>query len=731
MKELLSPAGNIDCLKAAVQNGADAVYLGGKLFGARAFAGNFTKEELKEAVTYSHLYGVRVYVTVNTIIYENEVEDFLIYINYLYSIGVDALIMQDIGMISLVRRNFPDFELHASTQMHNHNNENIKLLKELKVKRLVLDRELSLEEINKLDNTLEKEVFIHGALCNSYSGCCLFSSLNGGRSGNRGECVQSCRMPFKLLKNNKYIETDNKYLLSTKELNTTNKIEELIKSNITSFKIEGRMKSPTYVGFVTRIYRKLIDSILNNTNYKITEEDEEILKVLFNREFTNGYLFKDKVMNIKSSNHQGLVIGEILSVTPKRIKIKLNKEIYQEDGIRFKNSNLGMIANMIYNEKGLLINKALPGDIIYLDNKINIKEKDMVIKTSSNYLEKQILNTSIRKVPIAIEVLQKENKLEITYIDDKNNIVKETIPVEASINRPTSKEEIEEKLTKLGNTPFTAKDIQININNNIFVNMKSLNEIRRILVDSLINIRTLIHRDIQKLNTKINYTEEKNYKYEISLLARTKSQVEASLSSNIDRIYVDEELYEEYKDNSNIYLRLPRVNTNYNYSSKNILVTELGGINKYNDQNYNVIGDYFLNIVNNHSIKYLLDHNVYRVTLSPEVDYNNLENLIKDKVELIVYGRIELMLTKSCPIKELKLCPCNKLDTYFLEDINHNKYPILHNNCLTHIMHYKNIDYLDNINYYKKIGIRSFRLELFDEDHDRVIELINKIRNED
>ena len=731
MKQLLSPAGNIDCLKAAVQNGADAVYLGGKLFGARAFAGNFTKEELKEAVTYSHLYGVRVYVTVNTIIYENEVEEFLTYINYLYSIGVDALIMQDIGMISLVRRNFPDFELHASTQMHNHNNENIKLLKELKVKRLVLDRELSLEEINKLDNTLEKEVFIHGALCNSYSGCCLFSSLNGGRSGNRGECVQSCRMPFKLLKNNQYIKADNQYLLSTKELNTTNKIEELIKSNITSFKIEGRMKSPTYVGFVTRIYRKLIDSILNNTNYKITEEDEDILKVLFNREFTNGYLFKDKVMNIKSSNHQGLVIGEILSVTSKRIKIKLNKELYQEDGIRFKNSNLGMIANMIYNEKGLLINKGLSGDIIYLDNKVNIQDKDIVVKTSSSHLEKQILNTSIRKVPITIEVLQKENKLEITYIDDKNNIVKETIPVEASINRPTSKEEIEEKLTKLGNTPFTVKDIQININNNIFVNMKSLNEIRRILVDSLINIRTSIHRDIQKLNTKLNYTEEKNYKYEISLLARTKSQVEASLSSNIDRIYVDEELYEEYKDNNNIYLRLPRVNNNYTYFSKNILVTELGGINKYNDQNYNVIGDYFLNIVNNYSIKYLLDHNVYRVTLSPEVDYNNLENLIKDKVELIVYGRIELMLTKSCPIKELKLCPCNKEDIYFLEDINHNKYPILHNNCLTHIMHYKNIDYLDNINYYKNIGIKSFRLELFDEDYDRVIELINKIRNED
>ena len=727
MKELLSPAGNMECLKAAVQNGADAVYLGGKLFGARAFAGNFTKEELKEAVDYCHLYGVRIYITVNTIIYQNEVEEFISYINYLYEIGVDALIMQDIGMISLVRKNFPDIEIHASTQMHNHNNENIKLLKELDVKRLVLDRELSLKEINELDNDLEKEVFIHGALCNSYSGCCLFSSLNGGRSGNRGECVQSCRMPFKLLKNNKYIDTDNKYLLSTKELNTTSRIGDLVKSNITSFKIEGRMKSPAYVGFVTRLYRRLIDNILNDNNYKVTKEDEDILKVLFNREFTSGYLFNDKVMNISSSNHQGLVIGEVLSVTAKKIKIKLNKELYQEDGIRFKNNNLGMIANMIYNEKGLLINKALPGDTIYLDNKLNLKDKDIIIKTSSAYLEKQILSTSIRRVPINIKVVQKEYLLEVSYIDDKNNIVKEIISVEKAINRSTTKEEIKEKITKLGSTPFEVKEINIDINNDIFVSMKSLNEIRRSLVEKLISIRTNITRSKININTKINYPEEDNYKYEISVLARTKEQVKAALDSKVDRIYVDKELYEEYKDLNNIYLRLPRVNKEYNYNAKNILVTELGGLSFYNNKNNNVITDYYLNVVNNHSIKYLLDHNVYLVTLSPEIDYNNLDNYIKDKVELIVYGRLELMITKSCPIKELKSCPCNKEDKYSLEDVNGNIYPILHENYLTHIMHYKNINYLDNINYYKNIGIRSFRLELFDEDYDKVIELVDKI----
>ena len=429
-KELLSPVGNKECLYSAIHNGADAVYLGGKLFGARKFAGNFTKEELKEAVEYAHLYGVKVYVTVNTIIYNHEVDTLLEYVDYLYTIGVDALIMQDIGMISLVRKKYKDLEINASTQIHNHNNYAIRLLKELGIKKFVLDRELSLQEIERIDNTIEKEVFIHGALCNSYSGCCLFSSLNGGRSGNRGECVQSCRLPYKLIKNDKYIDTPNKYLLSTKELNTTSKIEELLKSNISSFKIEGRMKSPSYVGYITKIYRKLIDNYNQNKSLELTEEEQDNIKILFNREFTTGYLFNDKVMNIKSSNHQGLKIGEVVEVTPKKIKIKLNKPLYQEDGIRFASSGLGMIANKIYNEKDLLINKALSKDIIYLDNKVNLKEKDTVVKTSSIHLEKEILEYEEKKIPI--DIIIENNKVE--FIDDQNNKVTTTIELMTAVN---------------------------------------------------------------------------------------------------------------------------------------------------------------------------------------------------------------------------------------------------------------------------------------------------------
>ncbi len=722
MKELLSPAGNMKCLKAAIHNGADAIYLGGKSFGARAFAGNFTNEELKEAVCYSHLYGVKIYVTVNTIIYNNEVKDFLEYIKYLYQIGIDALIMQDIGMISLVRKMFPNIEVHASTQCHNHNDEGIKLLKELGVTRVVLDREMSLKEIENISVDIEKEVFIHGALCNSYSGCCLFSFMNGGRSGNRGECTQVCRLPFKLIKNGKCIDTPNKYLLSTKELNTFNNFDKLLDSDIISFKIEGRMKSPSYVGYVTRLYRKLIDNHAN----KVTSEEENNLKILFNRDFTSGYLFNDKVMNTSTSNHQGLEIGKVLEVTPKKIKVKLINNLYQEDGIRFKNSNLGMIANFIYNEKGLLINTANKGDIIYLDNKINLKEKDILIKTSSGHLDEEILSTSEKKIIITIDVSQKNDYLEITFKDSNGNKVSDRVKVEVPQKRPTTCEEIEEKLTKLGNTPFICSKINININKDIFVNMKDLNNIRRLLSDKLIEARTSIKRDIIINGYPLDYKEETNYHNEISVLARNKDQVEASLTMNVDRIYLNSDLYEEYSGNDKVYLRLERVNSTYDYTSNNILATELGAINKY--KNSNLISDYYLNVVNNYSIKFLLDNGVKRVTLSPEINYNYLDDYIKDKVEIIIYGTIENMLTKSCPIKELKMCPCKKEDIYFLEDINKNRYRILHNNCLTHIMHYKKINYIDNIDYYKNIGIRSFRLELLDENYDEVIKLINEIK---
>ena len=273
--ELLSPAGNMESLIAAIEAGCDAVYLGGTLFGARAFANNFNDEELIEAIKYAHMYGVKVYVTTNIIIYEHEVNNFLKYIDFLHKNNVDAIIVQDLGMLDLVHKTFPNLEVHASTQMHIHNLDGVIMAKKLGVKRVVLARETPIEVIKEIKNNVEMdlEIFAHGALCVSYSGQCLFSSLIGSRSGNRGSCVGSCRLPYKIVDefNNKLNNGD--YPLSMKDLNTLEYIGELIEAGVTSLKIEGRMKSPEYVYIVTKLYREAIDSYYKN---------KKVIKTIFN-----------------------------------------------------------------------------------------------------------------------------------------------------------------------------------------------------------------------------------------------------------------------------------------------------------------------------------------------------------------------------------------------------------------------------------------------------------------
>ena len=264
--ELLSPVGDFECLKAAVQNGADAVYLGASSFSARAKATNFNSEELLEAIKYAKLRNVSVHLALNTLIKNEEFEDAVNLAINAYNLGVDAIIIQDLGLASYLLKNYPEITLHASTQMTVHNLAGVKQLEKMGFKRVVLSRELSLDDIKYIrENTsIELEVFIHGALCISYSGQCLLSSMIGGRSGNRGLCAQPCRLPYELYENDKIL--DKGYLLSPRDNCSIEYLPELIKLGINSFKIEGRMKTPYYVGVVTRIYRKNIDFVLRNIN---------------------------------------------------------------------------------------------------------------------------------------------------------------------------------------------------------------------------------------------------------------------------------------------------------------------------------------------------------------------------------------------------------------------------------------------------------------------------------
>lgn len=736
--ELLSPAGNMKCLKYAIANGADAVYISGKNFGARKYAENFTPEEIKKAIKYAHIYQVKIYITINTLIEEKEKADFINYVKYIHENNVDAVIMQDIGMIKLIHDTFPNLEIHASTQTHCHNEETIKFLKSLGVKRVVLAREMSLEQIKNIKTDIEKEIFIHGALCVSYSGQCLASSMILNRSGNKGECAGICRLPFELYKGQEKLTKENKYLLSLKELNTTEYINEILSTDIKSLKIEGRMKSPEYVGYITKIYRNLIDKY--QENIELTEEEKENICKLYNREFTKGYLNNEtnqNISNIKSPSHQGITIGKVIEIKNNKIKIKLTKELNQNDGIKFS-ENKGMIANFIYNEKNLLINQGKKDQIIYLDNKIGLTKKTSVQKTTDIKLIKEINNIEEKKQYISFNVNAKLNeKLKIEIKLNNINISKETNIINKAINKPTTKEEIKEKLNKINNTPFKVKEITIDMDNNVFIPLKEINNIKRELINDLIEELT------KTKPIKINKIKEEKVNQKltksINFLVRNEEQLKTLLTKNVNIYTEDYLLYKKYKNN-NIYYKTPRVNNNYiNMSNENILCSELGAINKYKDNN-NIISDIYLNIKNINSINLLIKNNVKKIGLSSELEEKDIEFIMNEykknnetpNLEILIYGKIELMIMKYCPINKVlnkndKPCNLCKNNTYYLEDRNKEKYQLINKNCLTTIMNYKNINLIKNIKKYQELNINNYRIDLLNETKEEIENILKQI----
>ena len=408
MIELLSPVGDFECLKAAVQNGANAVYFGAKSFGARAFASNFDDQTLEEAINYAKLRGVKTNLTLNTLIKEDEFEDAFNLAKKAYELGIDAIIIQDLGLAKELIKKIPDLPLHASTQMTVHNLEGVKFLEKLGFKRVVLSRELSLEEIEYIckNTNIEIEVFIHGALCISYSGQCLFSSMIGGRSGNRGKCAQTCRLPYELIeeKNNETLKLDKGYLLSTRDLCSLEYLPMLINSGVTSFKIEGRMKSPEYVATVTKIYRKYIDLALDKTKkYEIENEDKIKLMQVFNRGgFSHGHLDSSENRNLvfkEKQNNMGLELGKILKYNKNKglISASVQTNLSVGDSITFEKEPTKYTISELLN-KNQNIKEALPNQFVTFGRmKGNINVGDKIYKISDKNLSDDAKNSYLKE----------------------------------------------------------------------------------------------------------------------------------------------------------------------------------------------------------------------------------------------------------------------------------------------------------------------------------------------
>ena len=754
--ELLAPAGSFEALRAAVENGCDAVYLGGVMFGARAFANNFEIEELKKAVAYAHVHDVSVFVTMNTIIYEDEMEEALAHAKALQEADVDAIIVQDLGLFYKLRQLLPDMELHASTQMHVHNPQGIKLLKEAGAKRVVVPRETSIEDIRTYSKLgVDLEVFVQGAICVSYSGQCLMSSMTLGRSGNRGACAQNCRMQYTLEKiednNIEEIPTNGVYLLSPKDLNTLEMIPQLIEAGIHSFKIEGRMKRPEYVALMTSLYRKAIDAYYTGKPFKVDEATQQEMQKVFHRGFTAGHLFHQKgssLMNQIRPNHIGIEIGTVTHVHKGKMTVALTQDLHQGDGVRIlgDKEDIGFHANRIY-KNGLLVNHANVQDIIQLDVKEFVQVGSKVLKTTDVTQLQQLQKTYEgiqRRMPIKAEFIMQEGSYPSLLVYDEQDhhiYVQSEVICEQARKTPLTKERIIEQLQKTKDTPFIISDIHITMDEQVTFPIKALNQMRREALTLLEEARKqrYVNRRVVEEEERIQLPKQEQTLF-VSI--HTLEQFEACKEVGITQIYVENDalFHKLVKQGETVYYRYPRV-MKHAYDYVHGLVQEVGGL--YEGKAY--ICDTSLNITNAYAAAFLFHHKAHIATLSLEHNKESMRKLIKSFNERYqqegnfacqVYGHQELMLSEYCPINacisdnDKKHCAlCRGKVRYALKDIKGHRYPIMTDmDCRMHLLSEMAQNNIAEIPSYKEIGIHSFLCSFTIEDKQTCLQVLNTLK---
>ena len=722
MVELLSPVGDFECLKAAVQNGANSVYFGADIFSARAFATNFDDEALEKVIEYAKIRGVKTNLTLNTLIKNNELESALNLAKKAYKFGIDAIIVQDLGLAMKLIKTFPDLPIHASTQMTVHNLNGALKLQDLGFKRIVLSRELSVNDIDFIckNTDVEIETFIHGALCISYSGQCLFSSMIGGRSGNRGKCAGPCRLPFELLENDKKINSG--YLLSTRDLCGLDYIPKLIESGVKCFKIEGRMKSPEYVATVTRIYRKYIDLAYSNEEYIIDENDRKELLQVFNRGMSSsGHLSdsgnKDLVYKEKPNN-MGLYLGKIQKYNEKKglITIKLNEPIKIGDTISVDYEQGSYTVSELMNSNNKNITETNVGDTVIIGRmKGNIKLGNNVYKMSSKELSdlaKSSYSKEYRKIALNCNISIKEGKPILVSVSSASNIelykdlfinyVSDLIPLEAK-NRPLNEETIISQFSKTASTPFEFKHFNIDLDDGLFIpKLSLLNDLRRKILglvedyalqkikrnDSIENNLISDHQYEDIKDSLVSNTNSKNFDISLLLNILNIDYDYSKLSDNIKNVYIPLKYFtnRNFADilhildsKFNIYIYMPTIiKSNYknlllsniestlqNYKIQGFVISNicnfklLESLSKEFNNNFEIITNYTFNVYNSYTISELKELGSIRYTISPELDkttINSLSNCATLDNELIVYGKTPVLNMNYCLLGETDKC---------------------------------------------------------------------------
>lgn len=724
--ELLVPVGDFDSLKAAVQNGADAVYLGIHEFNARYSAKNFTLNTIQEAIDYAHLRHVQVHFTFNVLMKDTEWQQAITILKHVYQLGIDAIIVQDLGVLRFIVEHFPNLPVHASTQMTCHNLESALYLQTLGVKRIVLARELSLNEIAHITSHLsaEVEVFSHGALCISYSGQCLYSSIIGGRSGNRGKCAQGCRLPYSLLENTMCI--DKGYLLSPRDLCSLECLPALLATNVDSLKIEGRMKSPEYVATVTSIYRKQIDKILNGEEYSIDEQDKHNLLQVFNRGgFSAGHLLSAPNHDLiykEKPNHMGIFLGQVTHYSSSKGHITLHVQdaLSIGDTITFeKEPTKYTVSEIMKNGNNV--------DIVKINDKIeigrmkgNISVGDKIYKLSSKELTDEAIQSfsnENKKTPLsAVLDVHLDEPIQLRVFDDAGiefTLTSKEVP-DVAVRLPITKERLEKQLCKTTNTPFYFKNIKIHLEDHLYIpHISAINELRRLALEQYANvICQQYRRELPTLNEAPCASVEKPTSLphpQIAVLLNIlHKNFDYQALQNIDKLYIplayfeDEQytailqtLTQKYKT----YLYLPTIlKDNYKnvfknriaycldkYSIQGFVISHLGYLELLKEYkiNYEFIGNYTLNVFNTHTAAAL---DVPTITISPELNHKEICSLASSTqkaTEFIVYGNLPLMTMQYCLLGTANKCypqcsqKCKKDTVYYLKDRMNFKFRII------------------------------------------------------
>lgn len=791
--EILAPAGNYEAFLAAIENGADAVYLGGAEFNARHHADNFTMSDIERALEYAHLRGKRVYITMNILLTDDELLRALDYTFELQKLGIDAVIVQDLGLLQSLTGIFEDLRVHASTQMTIHNAEGVRMLTELGACRVVLARELEAGEIYTIRSQCpdaELEVFVHGALCYSYSGQCLLSSVVGGRSGNRGRCAQPCRLKYCLLE--KGAKLSSGYLLSPADLCLLAQLPDLVNMGAASLKIEGRMKRAEYVAVVTRVFRQAMDRLQEYQaggrlgEWTPTREETEDLNAIFQRTFTgNQWQGKNlEVLKPDRPNNRGVMIGQVVKQYPdeQRVIIRLERELHCGDGIEIWTRNganpAAVVENILLN--GQRVENARPGDIINFEVRGRCHSGDPVYRTHDRMLidrarETIVPNREENRIPISIQVRARAGeRMRLSFFDGQGHegrAMTESL-VETARNRPLTKEELLDKLNRLGNTPWKPQSWDVDMDRNIMIPFSELNEARRMAGIELKNqiLRTAklppISGEVYKSRKYQVLTDDRSpsipaetankTKVRLSIRVGSIQTARAALESGADRVYLSllglggatykaDELSGlqdlAHKADQELYFEVPailRSGDEFDFSDlgewnpDGILVGNPGALYRFRGTGLDIQADYTFNTFNSRTVKVLAQQGVRGICLSPELNRVQLRKAASSPVplEYIVHGQLMVMVSEHCVMGNLGLCSedCRQSERV-LKDAKGYEFPVATDRyCRMHLFNSRTTCLIEELEELGRMGIEMYRIEAFLDTVDMVRQTVNIYR---